>query len=316
MELALIAALARLVAGEPAMEPPATEAPAISGKPTISPAQLDDTLDIQGKPLPAREVDTRLALSVWIAGRGPFRFLVDSGADRSVIGTALAEQLRLPQASTVTLHSIAGTSTATTVVLDGVQVGDVRVPPIAAPAMPERFLGAQGILGIDALADQRLMLDFEQKTITIQDARRRQPAGADEIVVTARRRRGQLILTQVRVNGVSVYAIIDTGSDITVGNPVLLERVFRGRHPPPGSLIEITSVTGQTVAAQLLVFPRFAVGSLLFEKLPVAFANVPLFALFGLQDQPAVLLGTDALQGFRRVSLDFRARKVRFQLRR
>ena len=46
----------------------------------------------------------------------------------------------------------------------------------------------------------------------------------------------------------------------------------------------------------------------------MAFADVPPFKLFGLSDQPALLLGTDILESFRRVSLDFRARKVRFQL--
>jgi hypothetical protein len=38
--------------------------------------------------------------------------------------------------------------------------------------------------------------------------------------------------------------------------------------------------------------------------------------MFGLADEPALLLGTDLLENFRRISLDFRARKVRFQLRR
>jgi hypothetical protein len=48
----------------------------------------------------------------------------------------------------------------------------------------------------------------------------------------------------------------------------------------------------------------------------MAFADVPPFKMFGLSDEPALLLGTDLLDTFRRVSLDFRARKVRFQLRR
>ena len=48
--------------------------------------------------------------------------------------------------------------------------------------------------------------------------------------------------------------------------------------------------------------------------MPIAFADVPPFKLFGLADEPALLLGTDILETFRRVSLDFRARKVRFQL--
>jgi hypothetical protein len=48
----------------------------------------------------------------------------------------------------------------------------------------------------------------------------------------------------------------------------------------------------------------------------MAFADVPPFKMFGLSDDPALLLGTDLLDTFRRISLDFRARKVRFQLRR
>lgn len=47
----------------------------------------------------------------------------------------------------------------------------------------------------------------------------------------------------------------------------------------------------------------------------VAFADVPPFALFGLRDDPALLLGTDLLQSFRKVAMDFRNRRVRFQLR-
>ena len=57
-------------------------------------------------------------------------------------------------------------------------------------------------------------------------------------------------------------------------------------------------------------------GPVLLRNVPIAFADVPPFKLFGLADEPALLLGTDILETFRRVSLDFRARKVRFQLRR
>ena len=54
---------------------------------------------------------------------------------------------------------------------------------------------------------------------------------------------------------------------------------------------------------------------MILRDVPMAFADVPPFKLFGLADQPALLLGTDILETFRRISLDFKARKVRFQLR-
>jgi hypothetical protein len=39
----------------------------------------------------------------------------------------------------------------------------------------------------------------------------------------------------------------------------------------------------------------------------VAFSDAPPFDLFGLSEQPALLLGTDVLKSFKRLSLDFRA---------
>ena len=67
---------------------------------------------------------------------------------------------------------------------------------------------------------------------------------------------------------------------------------------------------------QLARVGELKLGSVTFRDVPIAFADVPPFKLFGLSEEPALLLGTDLLETFRRVSLDFRARKVRFQLRR
>jgi repressor of nif and glnA expression len=49
---------------------------------------------------------------------------------------------------------------------------------------------------------------------------------------------------------------------------------------------------------------------------PIAFADIPPFDVFGIADKPSLLLGTDLMENFRRVSLDFHERKVRFQLKR
>jgi hypothetical protein len=80
--------------------------------------------------------------------------------------------------------------------------------------------------------------------------------------------------------------------------------------------IGVTGVTGVTVELQLARIGELRVGSVTLRDVPMAFADVPPFTVFGLSKEPAILLGTDLLETFRRVSLDFRARKVRFQLRR
>jgi hypothetical protein len=80
--------------------------------------------------------------------------------------------------------------------------------------------------------------------------------------------------------------------------------------------VEAIGVTGVSVKMQLARIDELQLGPVVLRDVPIAFADVPPFKVFGLANEPALLLGTDILETFRRVSLDFRARRVRFQLRR
>lgn len=284
--------------------------------PKIPPATIDNSLEITGESLEARERRSRLFIDVRVNGKGPFSFLVDSGADRSVIGSVLAERLALPIEDSVLLRSMAGVTEVSTVYIETLGLGSSLIDGIKAPALPEKHIGADGIIGIDALADQRLLLDFDARTVTIQDSRRAVVHEDGEIVVTARRRKGQLILTQASIDGVQTYAVIDTGSEITVGNIAMLARVSRGRRPLPLVPLDMISVTGAPFTAQLALVPELRIGGIVMKNVQVAFTDAPPFELFGLESRPALLLGTDLLRSFRRLSLDFRNRKVRFTLRR
>jgi predicted aspartyl protease len=307
-----------LVAGQAAAGGVAPEAAAPEPRPSpfIAPATIDDTLEVSGEAVDAHAGPSRLMVPVWINERGPFRFLVDSGADRSVVGARMASQLRLPAGPSVRLFDVAGRRDAATVQLESLRVGGSRVANLVAPVLSERHMGAEGIIGIDALADQRLMLDFEKREVTVQPASARAAGhGADEIVVVARRRRGQLIITQASAGETRIHAVIDTGAELTLGNMALKARVLGGRRPLVPQPVELVGVSGEAITADLVVVPRMRVGRLTLENVPVAFAEIPPFRLFGLSEAPAVLLGTDVLELFRRVSLDFAAKRVRFQLR-
>jgi len=289
--------------------------PGLPDHPMIPTATIDSTLEVNGQTLKAQELMSRMLVRVKVNDRGPYLFIVDSGADRSVVGEGLAGRLDLPSGKPAILQTMAGAHRVDTVMIDRLGLGDTDVNGINAPALPEASLGADGLIGIDALSGQRLMLDFVKNTITIQDGRTAAVASADEIVVTARRRKGQLILTQGTIDGGNVYAVIDTGTQVTVGNFALRDKIFRGRRLPPSQPIRMISVTGQVVTADLYVVPEFRLGGLILRNVQIAFADVPPFALFGLAKDPALMLGSDLLQNFSKISLDFRRRRVRFRLR-
>ena len=281
----------------------------------IPPATLDENLVIEGEEVAAREFEERMTVPVLVNGRGPFRFVVDSGADRTVVGRRLAATLALPRRSIATLHSVTGATPVATVHVHQLKVGSTTVQNFIAPVLEERHLGAHGILGIDSLVDQRLLLDFVREQIIVQDARRSVISHPDEIIVVARRRRGQLILTQGTIDDQEIEAVIDTGAQVTIGNLALRRRLLRILRPNEVTTTTLVSVTGGTIMAEVALIPELRFGRLSVQNLAVAFVDAPPFKLFGLADRPALLLGADVLRIFRRVSLDFRRRKVRFQPR-
>jgi predicted aspartyl protease len=283
--------------------------------PTLPPAVIDDALAIGGDDIAARKARTRMTVEVGVNGTGPYRFVVDSGADSSVVGWRIARALQLPLGRPAILNGITASGRVERVLVDSLTLGPSTIRSLQLPALEERDLGGDGMVGIDALVEQRLMMDFEKRLITVEDATRPAARLDGEIVVTAHRRRGQLILTQVRAAGLPVEAVVDTGSEITIGNRKLRDRLVRG-NKDKFVTVQVTGVTGVTVPLELVRVAELKVGSILLRNVPIAFADVPPFQVFGLKDQPSLLLGTDLLENFRRVSLDFRARKVRFQLRR
>ena len=283
--------------------------------PPLPPAEIDNSLAIGGEDINARKVRTRMTVEVNVNGRGPYRFLVDSGADSSVVGQRIANELKLPIGTRVTLNAMTGSAIVDRVIVDELTVGPTTLRDLEVPALAERDLGGDGMIGIDALVHQRLMMDFEKRIIKVEDAKQPAQLLDGEIVVKAYRRRGQLILTQVTAAGHQIEAVVDTGSEITIGNLALRDKLIRGNRDKFVT-VAATGVTGVTMELQLARIGELKLGPVTLKNVPIAFADVPPFEVFGLSGQPSLLLGTDLLETFRRVSLDFRARKVRFQLKR
>ena len=321
----LIAALAlTLPAGAVCMaavaEPPKIRKPGPAPNtppdvPPLPPAVFDPTLAIGGQDVKARKVETRLTVQVLVNGSGPYNFIVDSGADTSVVGLRIARGLQLPLGTPAILNSMTARNVVDRVKVAELKLGPTTVRNLQLPALRESDVGGDGMIGIDALVEQRLLMDFDKRLIKVEDARVPVRPLPGEIVVVGRRYRGQLILTHVKAAGLPLEAVIDTGTQITIGNLALRDKLIRKNR---GKFVKIpvTGVTGETMIMEIAKIAELQLGSVTLHDVPMAFADVPPFKMFGIQQQPALLLGTDLLESFRKISLDFKARKVRFQLKR
>jgi predicted aspartyl protease len=258
----------------------------------------------------------RMTVPVSIEGQGPYRFVVDTGAERTIISRELARELDLRQGRTATVHSMTEVSRIGTVVIPGLTIGSRTVSDIHAPALARQNLGAAGMLGVDSLQSQRVVFDFERQEMTISPAARREERWPTDgtIVVTGRRHYGRLVLVDAQVDGQRVWVIIDSGSQVSVANTALRDALRRRGRLGPTREIQLISVTGGRMNADYAVARRIRIGGIDIVSMPLAFADVHPFRQLQLTDRPALLLGMDALQLFDRVSVDFVRRRMRVLL--
>jgi predicted aspartyl protease len=254
----------------------------------------------------------RMTVPVRVAGRGPYRFLVDTGADRTAISRDLARSLRLSMNDTAVLHSVSEVSEVGTATVPLIDVANKQVRNVEAPLLEAANMGADGILGLDSLHSQRILFDFKKQTLTIVPSSPKMPDIGGTIVVTGRIQNGRLILANATANHVPLTLVVDTGAQISVGNEALRQKLFR-RAKQSGD-VELTSVTGGKISGKYMIVRELEVGGVTLKELPIVFADSHAFGRLGLQDKPALMLGMNALRGFEKVSIDFAKKKLRVVL--
>jgi len=258
----------------------------------------------------------RIVAPVEINGRGPFRFILDTGANRSALSAATAEKLGLEadENSRVSVHGITGTAVLPVVDVDTFRAGDLVFERQRLPILPSAvFGGVDGILGIDVLHFARVEVDFERDRVTIRrSSGARAPAGY--LVVPARLKHGGLLLVSGKVGKVPVKAILDTGAERSLGNEVLRQALFlRERGPTEGVATTVIGATSHLAEGTSFVAPTIAIGGARLSNLTVTFSDLHVFKIWSLLDEPALLIGMDLLGTMQHFVVDYRRREFHFK---
>lgn len=261
-----------------------------------------------------QDASARLSLPVFINGHGPYPFLVDTGSDHTVIDRDLAASLSLADGPRVVVHDSAGADPARTVRIDRLDVDAREVRGVVAAALLARDIGAPGMLGVDALRDLHLVMDFQAMRLSTTPSRS-EPVDDRTIVVRGQSRFGQLILANSTIKGQRVLVVLDSGSQVSIGNPALL-KLLTGRTPQaaPPRTTDLLTATGRRLTVEVDQVAEAQVGGVTIRNMPLAFAQLHTFDRFGLTRQPALLLGMDVLSLCRKVTVDLRRREATFTL--
>ncbi|MBN8501949.1 MAG: aspartyl protease family protein [Sphingomonadales bacterium] len=253
----------------------------------------------------------RLTVPVRIGSHGPFQFMIDTGSQNTVLSTGVASTLGIPIGNRVKLTGVAGSELVDTVEVEQIDLGKRSYYGVLAPLLERADIGADGIIGLDSLQGQRVQIDFRKGVMAVADAKSLGGNKGYEIVVTARRRSGQLIMTDAVIDGVRVQVVIDTGSDTSIGNRALQRQLAkRGMH----GQTTLRSVTGQTIVADIGFARRLKIDQVNFGNVLIAYADSPHFAVLGLDAKPALFLGMRDLRQLDRIAIDFATRRIYFDI--
>lgn len=297
MSLSLIATAA-LLAGAP-VEPEIAKAPdELTAGESAELVQLD------------ADYHNRMTVPVHIQGEGPFNFMIDTGAEATVVTQALTDRLDLKSAGSAVVVGMASRVPVELVELDGLHFAARIIDGLQTPILQSQHIGADGILGLDSLQDLRVLIDFRADTIAVDDAKELGGNRGYEIIVRARRKLGRLIITEATLNGVRTAVIIDTGAQTSIGNLALRDKMRAKKR----EMISATDINGYDMVGALDFARTLRLAGMQINNLPVLYADGPAFEQLGLADRPAMILGMRDLRVFDRIAIDFSSRQILFDL--
>jgi hypothetical protein len=259
----------------------------------------------------------RIWAPVSVNGQGPFRLVLATGASSSALTPRLAETLglRVDSANTVVMQGATGSASVPVVPVESLEIGDLLMPPRRLPVIPDALGGADGVLGMDELANMRINVDFRRDRITIMRSKN-QRAGNGVETIPLRILQGRLLAVDASMGGVPVKAIIDTGGQATLGNMALRVALAerRARGVQEGKLEQVEGSTLDVQVGTRLETPTLRLGSVLVQSPAMTFADFEIFKHWNMTGEPAMLIGMDVLGLLETMVIDYRRKELQVRL--
>jgi predicted aspartyl protease len=237
---------------------------------------------------------------VSIDGGAPKRFVIDTAASSTTIMPKLRAEMPglIAKLSDDPLDGAAGRSDVETAVVKQVEVaGHVFRSPelMLLPPGPTDHLGVDGILGADIIADFVVELDIPGRRWRmtprvaagmLEGAPASVPFALDDM------RAPRL---NIRLNGVEVPAILDTGARGTILNWAAAKAIgITSESPGVVKATDIKGATNHAMPSVEAVIDMLSIGDAKVAGRKVRIADLPVFKVLGFSlDQPAVILGID-----------------------
>ena len=114
-----------------------------------------------------------IVVPVTINGQGPYRFLLDTGANKTILFTAVADSLKIPHRRRAKVLTAGGNVDVSVRALRTLKVGRAQLEDIEITVTDFELLKTlkvDGVLGNDYLRRFRLVIDYDNKVVEIDPA--------------------------------------------------------------------------------------------------------------------------------------------------
>src|ERR1700722_4166506 len=166
----------------------------------------------------ATDAASHLMVEVRIDGNGPYHFVVDTGADRTILATEVADELGLFHGKKVMLQGVVRAVFAETVAIHTLLFGSITRRHLVVPTLSRSLLEADGYLGLDFLDGNRVTFDFKNHILQVTEPRTKFSANwarENEARIRTSGSSGHLQALDCTVDGIPATAFIDSGAEVS-----------------------------------------------------------------------------------------------------
>ncbi len=192
----------------------------------VGPAPLNQITAYGDAPMPVSSLNLPL-VNAYINGKGPYRLIVDTGGSVLLsLDRDVAKEIGLREIAKATIRGVAGTDDSMQSIADDVRFGNVRMTRVMTRVFDvgkALMYSADGILGTGIFHAGRMTMDFERGVLIVGESSEKDGAGEElpiRIVGDGK------ILPLIRVNGLEMVGLLDSGADAVALSPATLKTLY------------------------------------------------------------------------------------------
>ena len=250
----------------------------------------------------------RMIITASINGSGPYDFIVDTAASKTILFENVASRLSVTPSGEpdIDILGLSGFRRTPTFRIGDIDVGGVALTTVTAPILPdwEGFPTPQGVLGLDFFKNRFVVFDPDTQTVSLygENAQNLEiiHGGWSEIILERTDfgfASSLFYILTVEMSGQRVTFLLDSGSDLSICNFAAARnlRTVPSLETRLSDIAEVGDAHGERVTSFLVRGMRLRIGGKVLLRRSLLVADTPFFEQIGRKDIPFGLFGLDNL---------------------